>query len=125
MSGFVFDGRLEDAARAQLAQQAVAFVFDEPVTEIAAPTRRTKGAAFARQIAMYLAHCAWGMSYARVASAFGRDRTTVSHACHVVEDRREDDAFDAKIDALEAFLRAAPGRDQGGGPAAAGAGAYS
>ena len=97
-----------DVARAKLAQQAVAFAFGEAVEEIAAPTRRTRTAAHARQTAMYLAHISFGMSLARVAYAFGRDRSTVAHACRVTEDRREDAAFDVRLEQLEAFLSAAP-----------------
>jgi chromosomal replication initiation ATPase DnaA len=93
-----------------LVQHAVAFVFDEQVEEIAAPTRRTRAAARARQIAMYLAHIAFGMSLGRVALAFGRDRSTVAYACRIVEDQREDVDFDACLDRLEEFLRAAPPR---------------
>jgi chromosomal replication initiation ATPase DnaA len=99
-----------DIARAQLAQQAVAFAFCEPVEEIAAPTRRTRGAAHARQTAMYLAHIAFGMSLGRVAQAFGRDRSTVAYACRVTEERRENGDFDDCLDRLEEFLRAAPAR---------------
>jgi chromosomal replication initiation ATPase DnaA len=97
-----------DVARARLAQQAVAYAFGERVEEIAAPTRRNRSAARARQAAMYLAHVAWGMSLGRVASAFGRDRSTVAHACRIIEDQREDDDFDDHLEALEEFLRAAP-----------------
>lgn len=99
-----------DAARARLAQQAVAFAFGERYEEIAAPTRRTRNAAHARQTAMYLAHVAFGMSLGRVAQAFGRDRSTVAYACRVIEDRREDGDFDDCLDQLEEFLRAAPPR---------------
>ena len=97
-----------DVTRARLVQQAVAFTFGERFEDIAAPTRRTRAAAHARQTAMYLAHIAFGMSLGRVANAFGRDRSTVAHACRVIEDRREDDAFDDRLDRLEEFLRAAP-----------------
>ncbi len=45
---------------------------------------------------------------ARVAFAFGRDRTTCAHACHRIEDLREDAGFDAKLVSLEACLRQAP-----------------
>ncbi len=55
----------------------------------------------ARQVAMYLAHVGFGMSLARVADAFERDRSTVAHACHLVEDRRDDPAFDAWLETLE------------------------
>lgn len=64
--------------------------------------------AFARQVAMYLTHVAFGMSLQRVAFAFARDRSTVAHACHLVEDRRDEVSFDNMMDQLEASLRAAP-----------------
>lgn len=104
------DGRAldDDHARVRLVQHAVAFAFRQPHEEIAAPTRRSKSVALARQTAMYLAHVAFGMSLARVAQAFARDRTTVSHACQVIEDRREDPLFDAHLERLETFLRWAP-----------------
>jgi chromosomal replication initiation ATPase DnaA len=50
---------------------------------------------------MYLAHVGFGMSLARVAAAFGRDRSTVAHACHLVENRRDEAAFDAWMAQLE------------------------
>jgi hypothetical protein len=36
---------------------------------------------------------------------FARDRTTVAHACGLVEDRRDDPAFDRSLDLLEGVLR--------------------
>lgn len=62
------------------------------------PARTT---AFARQIAMYLAHVGFGISMADVGKIFGRDRTTVVHACHVIEDRRDEARFDDLLDHLE------------------------
>ncbi|MEQ1493484.1 MAG: hypothetical protein ABL932_23355 [Terricaulis sp.] len=44
----------------------------------------------------------------RVASAFGRDRSTVAQACHTIEDRRDEAQFDLWMNALEQMLRAAP-----------------
>jgi hypothetical protein len=35
---------------------------------------------------------------------FGRDRTTASHACRVIEDLRDDPGLDGLLDAMEAFL---------------------
>lgn len=58
--------------------------------------------AFARQVAMYVASVAWGMSLGRVARAFGRDRSTVRYACCVMEERREDPTFDRWIEGIEA-----------------------
>ncbi len=54
-----------------------------------------------RQIAMYVCHVALQIPLYEIAGAFGRDRTTVGHACHVVEDRRDDPAFDEFVAAVE------------------------
>ncbi|MEZ5920228.1 MAG: helix-turn-helix domain-containing protein [Parvularculaceae bacterium] len=70
-------------------------------------TTNTRAAkvAFARQLAMYLCHVVGDMSLRDVAAAFGRDRTTVSHACHAIEDRRDCPLYDKQIEYLEARLR--------------------
>lgn len=97
-----------DAARAGLARAVVAYAWDVPEAELCATTRRDARTAFGRQIAMYLAHVAFELSLSRVAIAFGRDRTTVSHACHKIEDCRDDPALDARLDDLERMLRELP-----------------
>lgn len=102
------DVRDFDAPRARLVREAVAYAFNVSPDEMTAPTRRSSSVAFARQVAMYLAHVSFEFSLSRVAQSFGRDRTTAAHACHVVEDRRDDPAFDACLDQLEGFLRSAP-----------------
>ena len=99
--------RLQDRARARLAQQVVAYAYDVPLEELAASTRRSAKVAFARQVAMYLAHVAFELSLSRVGLAFGRDRTTAAHACHRVEDARDEPELDARLDALENLLREA------------------
>lgn len=62
---------------------------------------RRRASCHVRQIAMYVCHVALSMSYGEIAEAFGLDRTTVSHACHVVEDRRDDAAFDTFVSTVE------------------------
>lgn len=57
--------------------------------------------AFARQVAMYLAHTRLGLPFAHVGACFGRDRTTAAHACRTVEERREDPQIDAILDNME------------------------
>lgn len=57
--------------------------------------------ALARQVAMYLAHVGCGLSLTAAGSLFGRDRTTVAHACLIVEDRRDHPMFDRALDLLE------------------------
>lgn len=66
-----------------------------------APSRGSPRVSLARQVAMYLCHVAFAMSFEAIGRAFGRDRTTVSHACRVIEDRRDDIWFDCRIAALE------------------------
>ena len=81
-----------------IAKGVVAMVLEE---DLGRQDRRTRAAAFARQIAMYLAHVGFGLSMADVGRAFGRDRTTVVHACHLIEDRRDERRFDDLLDHLE------------------------
>jgi chromosomal replication initiation ATPase DnaA len=50
---------------------------------------------------MYLTHVGFGLPMAEIGKAFGRDRTTVVHACHLVEDRRDEARFDVLLDYLE------------------------
>lgn len=97
-----------DIAHARLVTGLAGYALGVSEEEVRAATRRRREAAFARQVAMYLAHAGLGMSLARVAYAFGRDRSTVAHACHLIEDRRDEPEFDAWMQALEASARAAP-----------------
>ena len=57
-----------------------------------------------RQVAMYVCHVVLRLSMSEIGAAFGRDRTTVGHACNVVEDRRDDAAFDAFVSAIERLV---------------------
>lgn len=63
----------------------------------------------ARQLAMYLAHVVKGVSLTAIGAAFGRDRTTVSYACGLIEDLRDNPQFDAELDRLEGLLLGAGG----------------
>lgn len=72
------------------------------------PLRRDRRRALChtRQIAMYVCHVALQIPQGDVGAAFGKDRTTVGYACGVVEDRRDDRAFDEFVAALERISRA-------------------
>lgn len=65
---------------------------------------RRRALCHVRQIAMYLCHVALEIPLRDVGRAFGRDRTTVSHACAVVEDRRDEAAFDDLVGTLERIV---------------------
>lgn len=98
---------LKDRARAQLAMSLAGYALDVPVASVDEDSRDAS-VALARKVAMYLASVAFGMSLARVAAAFGRDRSTVGHACRCIEDLREDARFDAWMTALERSAAEAP-----------------
>lgn len=59
----------------------------------------------ARQTSMYLAHVVGQLTLNEVAILFRRDRTTVSHACVNIEDRRDSPLFDLQLDYMEKRLR--------------------
>ncbi len=103
-----WSARDRDRACAEMTRHVVAYALGVDAEEIAAATRGAPEAAFARQAAMYLSHVVFELSLARVAAAFGRDRTTAAHACRRIEDDRDDPGFDELMDALEAVLRALP-----------------
>ncbi len=75
------------------------------VGELRRPSRGQARIAFARQTAMYLAHVHLGFSLERVGEHFGRDRTTVAHACKRIEDSRDRPGFDGVLVHLEAALQ--------------------
>ena len=54
---------------------------------------------------MYLARVVGRLRFDEVAIVFGRDRSTVRHACHVVEDRRDDPEFNLTLDHLESIIK--------------------
>ena len=74
------------------------------LAELRASQRGRAGVAFARQTAMYLAHVHFGLTLSQVGRNFGRDRTTVAHACARVEDSRDDPQFERVLACLEATL---------------------
>ncbi len=78
---------------------------------------RKRIACHVRQIAMYVCHVALRMPMGDIADACGRDRSTVSHACHLTEDRRDDPLFDAFVACVERMALAAFGRMEEAGHA--------
>ncbi|MEM8617893.1 MAG: helix-turn-helix domain-containing protein [Pseudomonadota bacterium] len=94
-----------DRNNAILAAGLVGFALNLDPVRILATDRSPRPVAKARQVAMYLSYAGFGMSLARVAAAFRRDRSTVAHGCRLVEDRRDDPAFDAWMLTLEEGLQ--------------------
>ena len=91
-----------EAARIRaVIQSAISEVFGVSCADLSRPSRGKAPIALARQTAMYLAHVSCGMSLTDVGHVFARDRTTVAHACAVIEDRRDDAVFDRALELLE------------------------
>jgi hypothetical protein len=84
----------------------VARDFGLELSDLFGPTRGAPRVAFARQVAMYLAHVGFELSFATISRVFDRDPTTVSHACHLVEEGRDEFRLDLRLEALELFCRA-------------------
>lgn len=88
----------------KIVEQTVTTAFEVQLSELRSTSRGCAKVAFARQIAMYLTHVCCGISLTGVGRLYHRDRTTVAHACGVVEDKRDDPKFDRIINVLEAVV---------------------
>ena len=96
--------RLPDHFLREILEQAVLPVFMVGSADLWSCKRGRPRAAFARQVGMYLAHVACGLSLTEVGHIFSRDRTTVAHACALIEDLRDDPVLDRSLELLEAVL---------------------
>ena len=89
------------AAKCLCLEAVVASTFRLSLDDLRRASRGEAQIAFARQVAMYVAHVWFALSLSEVGRRFDRDRTTVAHACRVVEDRREDPRVDRVVSAIE------------------------
>jgi chromosomal replication initiation ATPase DnaA len=85
----------------------VAALFNVSGKELRRSGRTDLGVARVRQIAMYVSHVVLRLSMNEVGHGFGRDRTTVLHACHLIEDMRDDQDFDCLVARTERVAFAA------------------
>jgi chromosomal replication initiation ATPase DnaA len=97
------DGRCNWSRVADM-DRLVGRTFSVNPAAIRARRRGEARTAFARQVAIYLTHIGFGLTLTEVAALFGRDRTTVAHACRVVERRRDEPEMDATVGMLERAL---------------------
>ena len=93
----------ERAALRNCLEQLVAGAFQ--IDEILLRQTTRGRADVAREVAMYLAHTVCELSLTETGLCFERDRTTVAHACLVVEDARDQPAFDRALEVLERSAR--------------------
>ena len=88
-----------------LVEHPVSGIFKVDHHDLECVTRGRAPIAFARQVAMYLAHITLGLDFTAIGRLYGRDRTTVAHACLLVEERRENPYFDEALVLLEQAIR--------------------
>lgn len=79
----------------------VGSALDIDAAQLCGAGRGTARAAYARHVALYLAHTTLGFTYTEAGGLFGRDRTTAAHACRRIEDHREDPRVDRFVECLE------------------------
>ena len=84
-----------------------AALFSVSSKELRRPGRTAVPVSRVRQIAMYVAHVVLRLTMGEVGEGFGRDRTTVLHACQVIEDMRDDPEFDRVVLMIERVAFAA------------------
>jgi chromosomal replication initiation ATPase DnaA len=105
--------RMQDEHSVRLAVSLTGYALQIPAERMLSGAERDHTIARARQVAMYLSHVGLGMSLARIATALGRDRSTVAHGCHKIEDLRDDPEVDEWLDDLECQLKSAATVGQG------------
>ena len=103
------------SARCSAMQTLVQEMASLAAERVAMRRSRRRSRCHIRQIAMYLCHVVLQMSLTDIGTGFGRDRTTASHACHVVEDLRDDPVYDAFLSTLERVVQAVFPRTSGEG----------
>lgn len=79
-------------------------LFGVEAAELRSSTRARKNIARVRQVGMYALNVGLGMKMSDIALGFRRDRSTVIHACHLIEDMRDDPDFDAIVCRVEAVF---------------------
>lgn len=90
---------------ARMAKEIVCEAYYIPHSDLLARDRGGAHLALARQTAMYLAHVVGQLTLNEVSGIFGRDRSTISHACINIEDRRDSPIFDLQMEYMEKRLR--------------------
>lgn len=102
--------------RDRVAEGVVRLVARDKHVPVGMLLHRSRGrarVAATRQLAMYLTHVMLGRTLTDVGELFGRDRTTVSYACALVEDKRDLRRFDEDVCRLEQKIEHLVGGEHG------------
>jgi len=79
----------------------LAVFFNVSGRQLRSSKRTVKPVSRIRQIGMYVAHVTLGLKMVAVGAGFGRDKSTVVHACHTIEDMRDDEDFNVIVSRVE------------------------
>jgi hypothetical protein len=82
----------------------LAIFFNVSSRQLRSAKRASLSISRVRQIGMYIAHVTLGMKMTAVGAGFGRDKSTVVHACHTIEDLRDDEDFDLIVARVERLV---------------------
>lgn len=107
---YSFSGRFEGEAAIAACDGIIdllAIFFNVSGRQLRSAGRTALPIARVRQIGMYIAHVTLGMKMTAVGAGFGRDKSTVVHACHTIEDMRDDEEFDAIVARVEWLIAVA------------------
>lgn len=85
----------------QLVLRSVSLILEIDKEELLIPDRGNASTARARQIIAYLMHTGLSLTLSETADVMERDRSTVGHACRVIEDLRDCKEIDSQLAELE------------------------
>lgn len=86
----------------RLAECAVAQAYSVPIEALRSSRRGVARVCGPRQIALYLAHRCFALEFTEIGRAYGRDRTTVRHAVHQIQKKRDqNNSIDWQLSVLE------------------------
>lgn len=84
-----------------------AIFFNVSSRDLRSSSRTSNPVSRVRQIGMYVGHVTLGLKMTEVGAGFGRDKSTVVHACHTIEDMRDDEDFDLIVARVERLVSVA------------------
>ena len=99
--------RAEAVAMCDCVIDLMSALFGTSGRELREPGRGERSVSRVRQIGMYVARVTLGLRVVEIAAGFGRDKSTVVHACHIIEDLRDDVDFDRLVARAEHITRVA------------------
>ncbi|MCE7026409.1 hypothetical protein [Jiella avicenniae] len=96
--------RLAYLVAAGIAAELCRVEVDDVIARGTPGTFRRRRVRTARALALYLAHTGANLSIARVSRASGRTKQRVSFLCHLIEDRRDEPAFEVLVSRAEGWF---------------------